>query len=256
MPVKKIVSLEMVHEFFGENASCHITLTPTWQSSLQMNRNGILIVETPNGIDLFSENGLANCEIMFLRFEGWSSDARFPLYTAEHSGNKENTAYYVVGKMKNLHYQLLNRCDLPEEQIVTRVDPKRKYGAKEPDFIVDIPLEITPFIYKLTFHSKEMYWKYLIFGSLNLETTEIVGKNNDDVLFVKRLIKSPPGVIFLSGIAFPMRCSHEEKFSLHDSRNSGKVLIRRLPVPDYKHVGIELNSNGENIIVAEIYPKV
>ena len=256
MPVKKIISLEIVHEFFGENSSCHITLTPTWQSSLQMNRNGIFMVETLNGIDLFSENELVNCEIKYLRFEGWSSDIRFPIYTAESSTSNEKTVYFTVGKGERLNYQQLNRGDLPEEQIVTRVDSIRKWMVKKPEFIVDLPLEIAPFIYRLMFHAKKMFWKYLIFGPLNFETTEIIGKSSGNVPFAKQLLKFPQGIIFLSVIAFPMRCSQEEKFSLHDSGSGGKILIRRLPVPDYNHVGIELNSDGENIIVAEIYPKV
>ena len=285
-PYLPLFSVEVEHTYFSKGWCAGLDFVPTPDSLMFIEKAGLLIRNTPNGIRAFFDQNSSEAlrlyatgsdEPLRLAFKVFAREMFFRAYT-EITTPEEDSILYFDNRGGGI--ESTNRFRLHEMEFVSAKDfeklnsPRiadilsRKDRLLKPEFIVSIGLgqkeiqildaasKTAYHNYYLKFQARETFWKYYLLGSMTKNKSYIADLNNETEFEDTGRASLPDNrraLTFRSKQRIPLREKSEYRFQLREKNpNGGKVIIRRLPVASAGQYYKEL-VDGKEAIVSEIF---
>ena len=266
---KPLFTVSVEHGYFVDGLWQRLVFEPTGATRRLMDRNGLLLRQTGNGIamlydELMQQRMPGDSEALQLGFKVRAQDRSYATYTAPAMcrdgkmmafGNREDGLLLTAGEFAG--DEDLRACD---ELVADGLLAVRDLRVL-PDFVVDIHIAVDVNAqsvpqYRIRFEERRSYWKYHLLGNMNREGPYIVDLDNQ-VEFEARGEAVLPGNrrsrVFLSRQRVPVLEKSNYRFQLRERGNGvAKVLVKRLPVASESRLGREV-IDGRNEIVLESY---
>jgi len=285
-PYLPLFSVEVEHTYFSKGWCAGLDFVPTPDSLTFIEKTGLLIRHTPNGVRVFFDQNsnealrlyaTGSDEPLRLAFKVFAREMFFRAYT-EITTPEEDSILYFDNRGGGI--ESTNRFRLHETEFVSAKDfeklnsPRiadilsRKDRLLKPEFIVSIGLgqkeiqildaasKTAYHNYYLKFQARETFWKYYLLGSMTKNKSYIADLNNETEFEDTGRASLPDNrraLTFRSKQRIPLREKSEYRFQLREKDpNGGKVIIRRLPVASAGQYYKEL-VDGKEAIVSEIF---
>lgn len=260
-----LANLTVEHSFFADGLGRDLNFLPTPTTAKLLEQNQLIVRTTGYGLTLYGDEehgdgkyvdsvSVEPDDELILRFLVFAKDPHFGSYTHEMI-NKDTPLFYTTANSVGGVLQATSFYT-PESLSDDPIDTRR---VIPPIFTLDIDVSRKKqmvnekYVIKLT--ARDMYWKYYFFGdlaNLDLEIHDLNAQAPISFRFSNEPV-AKNGKAFISQCAILLNEVPKEKFQLKDKNNSGKVLIKRLPNAGVHLIGKERDSNGQSILVAEIY---
>lgn len=264
-----LVNLIVEHNFFADGLCKDLTFIPTPTTAKRLEQEQLIVRTKGYGLTLYGDNAgdgdkedenenqklsVTKNEELILRFLVFTKDPHFGSYTHEMI-NKDTPLFFTTTNSAN---GVLPATPFytPESLSDDAMDTRR---VVQPIFTVDIDVsrkkQMADEKYAIKLNARDIYWKYYFFGdlaNLDLEIHDLNAQAPISFRFCNEPV-AKNGKAFISQSAIMLNEVPKEKFQLKDKNNSGKVLIKRLPNAGTQLIGKERDSNGQPILVAEIY---
>ncbi len=285
-PYLPLFSVEVEHTFFSKGWCAGLDFVPTPISLTFIEKTGLLIRNTQNGIRAFFDQNSSEAlrlyatgsdEPLRLAFKVFSREMFFRAYTEITTPEEDSILYF---DNRGGGFESTNRFRLHETEFVSAKDfeklnsPRiadilsRKDRLLKPEFIVSIGLgqkeiqildaasKTAYHNYYLKFQARETFWKYYLLGSMTKNKSYIADLNHETEFEDTGRASLPDNrraLTFRSKQRIPLREKSEYRFQLREKNpNGGKVIIRRLPVASAGQYYKEL-VDGKEAIVSEIF---
>ena len=285
-PYLPLFSVEVEHTYFSKGWCAGLDFVPTPDSLMFIEKAGLLIRHTPNGVRVFFDQNSNEAlrlyatgtdEPLRLAFKVFAREMFFRAYTEITTPEEDSILYF---DNRGGGFESTNRFRLHETEFVSAKDfeklnsPRiadilsRKDRLLKPEFIVSIGLgqkeiqildaasKTAYHNYYLKFQARETFWKYYLLGSMTKNKSYIADLNNETEFEDTGRASLPDNrraLTFRSKQRIPLREKSEYRFQLREKNpNGGKVIIRRLPVASAGQYYKEL-VDGKEAIVSEIF---
>lgn len=267
---KPLFTVSVEHGYFADGLWHGLTFVPSAESARLMERNGVLVRQTGNGIAAFCDELVQgrlprNDEPLHLGFKVYAQDRAFATYTSP--AVRRDDAVLAFGNRHDDSF-LLTAGEFAGDGDFHPLDELAAQGLLDgrdlrvpPDFVVGIDANAGANAgqvpdYRIRFEARNSYWKYHLLGNMNREGPYIVDLDNR-VEFEPRGETVLPGNrrsrVFMSTRRVPVLEQSNYRFQLRERGNgAAKILIKRLPVASESRLGREV-VDGRNEIVLENY---
>jgi hypothetical protein len=281
-----LFSVEVKHTYFSGGLCAGLDFVPIPESRLFIEKTGLLIRHTQNGVRIFFDQNSSEALRLFasdpdepLRFvfKVFNRQRFFRAYTELKSPEEDAILYFDNhgGKIDSTNRLRLHAAEYVTAREFELLDsPKiagilsRKDRLLKPEFIVsiwfgekeirtlDAASKTTYQKYYLKFQARETFWKYYLLGSMTKKKSYVTDLDNETD-FEDTGETALPGnriaLTFRSKKRIPLREESEFRFQLKEKDpNGGKVLIKRLPVASAIQFYREV-IDGNEAIVSEIF---
>lgn len=108
---------------------------------------------------------------------------------------------------------------------------------------------------RIRLRSRESFWKYHLFGEFSRRPIQIVDSSSTDERIDFRPAETMPipgAISWISDRPIPARQRAEQRIQLRDTE-TGRVLVKRLPNPDFRTIGREPLRSGGSALVVEAF---
>lgn len=288
-PYGPLMSITVDHAFFAPGPGSHFRLEPTPLTSKLIDKFGILLRPSPNGVDLFIQqderadllSGLGLEEGMALAFKGFALDANFSTFTELGRRVMDETVFLdAKGARPGPDGQLcLHEGEFVTEANLLKNDNPviagmlgRNFDPVKPNFFANIQFcDLVSFLqdappgvamaprFVLRFAARTSVWKYYFLndvGSKDIAIVDLDGRTR----FSRRGTTALPGqqrdaVTFVSDQAIAMQKTYTQRFQLREKGEMGeRILVKRLPNANVNAIGKEmLEGSAVAVLVSEIY---
>jgi hypothetical protein len=288
-PYLPLMSITVDHAFFAPGPESHFRLLPTARTSKLIDKFGMLLRPSPNGVDLFCQEsdradllaGVCVEDDMALAFRGFATDSNFSTFTDVGRRVQDETVFVDAAGAKAgadgrrcLHEgeyvseATLRKNDSPEiaEMLGRNFDPVKPNFFANIQFcdLVNALQETPPGVpaapqYYLRFAARSSVWKYYFLndvGSKDIAIVDLDGRTR----FSRRGTTALPGqpreaVTFVSEQAITMQKTYTQRFQLREQGEMGeRILVKRLPNASVNAIGREmLEGSAVAVLVSEIY---
>lgn len=273
-----LFTVSVDHRYFADGLWKGLDFIPEPGTLKLIQCANALLRNTQNGIAVYYDSGKLNALRLYAEdangvssfsFKVYARDRGFANYTSP-SFQKDGAILYFSNRGRDGNAAgektRLSADDFVSDKDFEDVSALNARGilcGKDrvmPDFLVDILVEpaksggLDAREYEVSFNTRQSYLKYHLLGSVNRDNLFIVDLDNrfefefcGDVM----LPGNRPSKVFRSKELIPVLEKSPSRFQLREQgQGSGKVLIKRLPVPSESRLGMEL-INGRNEIVSE-----
>lgn len=273
------------HDYFSDGRWCDIRFVPTFDTQTLINKAGLLVRETANGIELYHDQSRTEALQLLLAdtdgalsfgFKVYVQDGTFKNYSEAFLCDPDALPYFesqhgvAEGDRIRLHRakQVSGKDMVPIEStsLVDLLDWRDLYLP--PAFALRVlfrpaqnkslekSLQAEPPRYFLRFGSRKTYWMYYLLGAFANERANIVdldGAIDFELLDGVSLSDKRPTRAFRTNAAIPLQQRSACRFQLREAGpGSGKVLVRRLPVAAATQVNRQ--TIGDKVVaVSEVY---
>jgi len=277
------VSLE--HQFFADRECRDFSFQPTAETLalfgkapllIKMTRNGFTAIATCGGDALNAQYGHDSDKPLSLVFKAFAGDLQFGNYT-DLAGQTDKYILFLDNANSRADEQdklrlhsgeyvsATDLIDMDSPALDSILDTKDR--LIKPIFVVRIELaktakpkadkrRSTQKHYCIRFNTRKTIWKYHLLGNIWNETAYITDLNNQaqfDFIGESIFSENRRAYTFMSKKAIPLLERSSYRFQLRDKvTNSGKVLIKRLPVASTSQIHKE-KINGKETVVSEIF---
>lgn len=288
-PYLPLMRITVDHAFFAPGPDSHFRLLPTARTSKLIDKFGMLLRPSPNGVDLFCQEseradllaGVCVEADMALAFRGFANDSNFSTFTELGRRVQDETVLVDAAGAKpgpdgrlRLHEgefvtdSCLRKNDSPEiaEMLGRNFDPVKPNFFANIQFydLVNALQETPPGVpaaphYYLRFAARSSVWKYYFLndvGSKDIAIVDLDGRTR----FSRRGTTALPGqpreaVTFVSEQAIAMQKTYPQRFQLREQGEMGeRILVKRLPNASVNAIGREmLEGSAVAVLVSEIY---
>jgi hypothetical protein len=285
-PYLPLFSVEVEHTFFSKGWCAGLDFVPTPISLTFIEKTGLLIRNTQNGIRAFFDQNSSEAlrlyaikpdEPLRLAFKVFAREMFFRAYTELNTPEEDSILYFDNRGGKT---DATKRFRLHDAEYVSARDfeklnsPRitdilsRKDRLLKPEFIISIELgkkeirildaasKTAYHNYYLKFQARETFWKYYLLGSMTKNKSYIADLNHETEFEDTGRASLPgnrPALTFRSKQKIPLREKSEYRFQLRvKDPNGGKVIIRRLAVASAGQFIKEI-IDGQEAIVSEIF---
>ncbi len=274
-PYQLLVSISVEHTYFPGSVCSGLEFTLPSPTASLMNRGGLLVRGTANGVRLFADEewrrffdsaATAGEPPPDLLFKVFVRDPCFGVYTAP-PWRKDGALLYLDGRdavrEESGRFRLhtgeyvaprdFQRLDDPS--LAHLIEPRDR--AMPPLCVIRLRGEQgVQGAWYLRFKARETYWKYYILGELARRDLAIVDRDGA-VEFEHRGEEALPdgrrAAVFRSTLPIPLRQSSGCWFQLRELQgDSGRTLIRRLPVAPAGRMDRE-TIDGNEAAVSELF---
>ena len=275
-----LFAVTIEHQYFGErDCSClHFESTP--QSQRIMDNIGLLMRHTSNGIQILQDGfqydaQLAQADEGFdLIFKVYAEDENYRSYSRPFDESAGNTILYFdnsrTGAQGVLSVEnLVSVRDLRQIDAALLNDVLRGQERRLPPlFVLKISVNgnetlqqwLQPGLsrYQIRFASREVFWKYYLFGCMadeNLYIHDPDGKVEFESLGKVEFPGAHQPIAFRTKERIPRREYYSYRFQLMRRSAGGdrdKLIMSPLPVAGIRQLGQEV-IGGSNVVVSEIF---
>nr|WP_315249081.1 hypothetical protein [uncultured Duganella sp.] len=248
---RRLLALDVTHEFIGQVAMPGLRFVPTPQSAALMQREGLMLRPLRDGVELWQEqrDDVASEPLWQLSLDVHVSDGALLFYTAWPSAGY---LPLTPGAQHGVR--------------VWRAVARRAGDGERAALWIDLALQPDdsdaaqeqPQPWRFALRSRQVHWKYFFSGGLAAKKLSIVDLDAGDGVPGLAFAPSPvaataDGTAYLSAAPVPLQNIPQQRLQLREAGAAGKVLIRRLPNASVDKLGKERGPNGQSMIVAEIY---
>jgi hypothetical protein len=284
-PFLPLFSLGVEHGFFSDGLWREVRFVPSSDSQGLMNRAGLLIRKTANGIELYYDQSRTDALKLFLEdtdgklsfcFKVYVDDGAFKNYSEAFLSAQDALPYFESerGVREGDRIRLHSAKQVSEKDMepIESESFSGLLGSRDlrvrPAFAVKIvfppgrngslekTLEAGPARYFLRFGPRQTYWTYYLLGPFANKHVSIVDLDEGmgfEPLGPVSLCDERPAFAFRSKAAIPLRQHSACRFQLREAGSaSGKVLVRRLPVAAASQVNRQA-IGGKVVSVSEVY---
>jgi hypothetical protein len=264
---KPIFHVAVAHNFFADGRCTALQFVPTQATQRVLQQYQLMMRTDDTGFALIADQDflLPFDEDAQLRFEVYSRDTRFEIYTQEVYGRPIGTPLYCSTRNITADNSTLVIAEQMPAELREVRSRSVKPGSKSPLLVLDIDLSEAQFgtaaqtgncvEQSIQFHTRELYWKYYFFGELAKSELEIHDLTSQAAItfYKSDEIVAKNGIAFISQAPIAMNSSPIQRFQLKDKNNAGKILIKRLPNAGVNLISKSRDLRGQQIHVAEIY---
>lgn len=281
-----LVSIAVEHMFYSPAPCRGLKFVPTSDTSITINKIGLLTRNTSNGISVFYDEHTTGIlqgyvddsdDPLILTFKVFSKNPLFENFTERPIHQKNAILYFDNRGMKT---QTSGKQRLHDEEYVSSINFKnmdapwlenildikdrhlrpifivRLFMSKYYNNLLDKHLNVISRKYYLKFKSRKTFWKYYMLG-LMAQKNSYIADLNEAIKFEftgkEILSDNRTALTFRSEKPIPMRDTFSYRFQLKESGARGeKVLIRRLPMASENQINREI-IEGKEAVVSEIY---
>ncbi len=288
-PYVPLLSITVDHAFFAADKGSHFRLLPTARTSKLIDKFGLIVRASPNGVDLFCQQserddllaGVGLDDDMGLTFRGFANDAQFSTFTELGRRVMDETVYLDAAHARPgpdgrrcLHDGefVTETCLLKNDSPVIAEMLGRNFDPVKPIFFANIQFcdlvtvlqETPPGVpaaptYYLRFAARLSVWKYYFLNDVGSKDIAIVDLDGR-MRFSRRGTTALPGqqreaVTFVSDQAIAMQKTYTQRFQLREQGEMGeRILVKRLPNASVSAIGREMfEGSAVAVLVSEIY---
>jgi hypothetical protein len=280
-----IVSVD--HAYFADGRCRGLEFVPAQRTLYFINKTGLLIKHTVNGIVIFYEKSRAEALRQFfgdvdepfsLAFKVFSRAPDFSYYTQPITFKEAAILYFdnqgitpddgsgIIRLHSDEYVSDQNFVELGS-QLLADIINKRDILIR-PVFVVNIgnSPSISAVIssrqnssscdFRIKFQARETFWKYYLLGEMRKKNAFITDRNNGfefEYSGEESLPDNRTGMTFISKQLIPVREMSDYYFQLKEKGvGGGRILIKRLPVATPNQFSRKI-INGQEAAVSDIY---
>jgi hypothetical protein len=243
---KCLLEVRIKHRFFTDGFCRNISLFPSDPTRVILRRQGILLRNLEDGFALYSTPDTHLDVDMDLRFLADSKDPSFDLYTELPD----------LGIGEVLHYSDQRLAPDREDLLSAGIAIQSPTGRNPPIFVLDLRIgpdaEVqAPKRHRIELSARNLLWKYYLPTD---QAAEIVDLASIEPLRFHASESNPPigYSCMVSDRAVATQEFPLQRLQLRDLK-TGRVLMKRLPIPDFRKFGRERLPTGETMLAAEAY---
>lgn len=241
-----LLEVRVRHGFFG-NGICHpLSWSPSDPTRALLRHHRILLRHFDDGFAIHSTPDSFLDVELDLRFLADSKDPNFVLYTD----------FPDLDDGEILHYSDHRLAPDGEDLLPARIAAQSPFGRLPPRFVMDLRIGPdaefqAPKRRRIELRARKLLWKYYLPAD---QPAEIVDIDGIEPLRFRASESNPPNGYrcmvsdrTVAAQEFPL-----QRLQLRDLE-TGRVLMKRLPIPDFRKFGRERLPTGETMLAAEAY---
>jgi hypothetical protein len=284
---QQLCAVSVEHAYFADGRCRGLAFVPTQRTLYFINKTGLLIKHTTNGIAIFYETSRIETLRQFfsdvdepfsLAFKVFSRAPDFSYYTQPVTFKEDASLYFdnqgttpddesgVVRLHPDEYVTDQNFVELGSQLLVDIIN--KKDILIRPVFVVNIgnsPSISTVLSsgqnssscnFCIKFQARETFWKYYLLGEMKKKNAFISDRNNGfefEYVGEELLPDNRAGIVFISKQLIPVREMSDCYFQLKEKGVGGdRILIKRLPVATPNQFSRKI-IDGQEAAVSDIY---
>lgn len=242
------VDLRVEHDYFPDRACACLAFRPDERTASELASRRILVRFRPGGFRIHSLPESILDRDVACTFRAWSEDPAFELYTDLSPAARDQILSFTDTRIGE---------DGSTLEPSASSDPSRRSGRPariSVDFTIAARDERAREL-RISLGARESFWKYHLFGEFSRRPVQIVDSSNTDerIKFLSAEAAAIPGAAtWISNRPIPARQRAEQRIQLRDTE-TGRVLVKRLPNPDFRTIGREPLRSGGTALVVEAF---
>jgi hypothetical protein len=283
---RRLFSVAVKHQFFSHAVPLGLKFVPTPKTVTTLQRTGMLVKNTTNGIsgfydeadaEVLSRDAAGQDEAWTIGFKVFSSDPVFANYTELFRHREDAILYFdnrngtddVTGIVRLHHEEYVAEENVQSvtspslEELLTKKDRLVRplclvnlWMTERERRVLESPAHTPAGVYLVKFKARQTFWKYYVLGKLSRKRLSIVDLDNKiefEYVGNTSLSDDRTAITFRSHEAISLSARSDYRIQLKEAGPSGpKVLIPRLPVPNASRLHKE-TLDGQEILVSELY---
>ncbi len=272
--------------YFTRGLDPGLKLIPTIHTHATVEKTGLLVRSSPNGIRVFYDHHSLETLRLFadnpdeplqLVFKAYAEDLWFSCYTELPAADEDSILYFdnrnsIIDESDRLKLHTAEHVSEKDLVKLNTLPLAEVFNQRDhivtPEFVVCIhmapdeirsleqPSKNTMQKYFISFKARETFWKYYLIGNISKKKCFIVDLKNETEFEDTGQTSLPGGrnaLTFRSKRKIPLQEESEFRFQLKEKGpNGGKVVIKRLPVASASQFCREI-IDGKETIVSEIF---
>lgn len=245
--LRKILDLEFAHDFFPESTCTILEIEPDDGTSALSSRHQLAIRHRTGGFGIHVLSEAAFDTPVPIRLVGWSRDPSFELYTDLSIAGPAGCLSFSDTRIQDDGRTL-------EAAPASETLPRRARPAR-----ITLEATLDPSVpcrsLRIRLAARPVFWKYHLFGEFATRPLRIVDTTPGEAPLAFRKTESVAiegASTWASEIPIPARLASERKIQLRDTE-TGRVLVKRLPNPDFRTIGREPLSTGGTALALEAF---
>lgn len=243
-----LLDLRVEHDYFPNRACLCLEFRPDEQTASELASRRIPVRFQPGGFRVHAMPDSILDQDVRCRFHGWSEDPAFELYTDLSPASREQILSYSDSRLGTDGSTLVPSSSTQSPRHSgrpTRIAVEFSIAARD-----GRTREL-----RIALPARESFWKYHLFGDYSRRPVQIVDSSNTDapIEFLQLESSSVPcASSWISERPIPARQRAEQRIQLRDTE-TGRVLVKRLPNPDFRTIGREPLRSGGSALVVEAF---
>lgn len=243
-----LLDLRVEHDYFPDRACSCLAFRPDERTASELASRKVLVRFRPGGFRVHSIADSILDQDVPCTFRAWSEDPSFELYTDLSPTRRDQILSYSDTRIGE---------DGSTLEPSASTEPSQRGGRPARiavDFTIAAHDDRTREL-RISLGARESFWKYHLFGEFSRRPVQIVDSSNADerIEFLSTEATAIPGAAtWISNRPIPARQRAEQRIQLRDTE-TGRVLVKRLPNPDFRTIGREPLRSGGSALVVEAF---